>query len=91
MGNEGLNIAIKKIEEALQNEDAYDLYMNQKIEEIHQNNIMKQEKNKSRKEGRKEGKKEGIIITATKMKSRGISIQDIAEITNLTPEFIKTL
>jgi len=87
MGNEGLNIAIKRIEEALQDEDAYDLYMNQRIEEIHQNNVIKQEKTKSR----KEGMEEGIIITATKMKNMGISIDDIAKITNLTHKFIKTL
>ena len=103
MGNEGLNIAIKRIEEALQNEDAYDIYMNQKIEEIHQNNIIKQKEKKSEEKGREkgieegrekgieEGREEGIIITATKMKNRGISIEEIAEITNLTPKFIKTL
>jgi len=99
MGNEGLEIAIKRIEEALQDEDAYDIYMARKIEEIHQNNVMKEKIEQSKIEGIEEGRKEGKeeskieekIETAKRLKNMGLSINDVVKATELTPEFIEKL
>lgn len=83
MGNEGLRTAIKRTEEALQDEDAYDSFMTCRIEEMHQENIAE--------EIEKKGIEKGKIEIATGLKNKGISIEDIAEITKLTPELIKKL
>ena len=95
MGDKGLNIALKKIEEALQDEDAYNIFLEQKIEEIHQKNMIKEKEEKGIKKGRKEGiekgREEEKIEIAIKLKNKGISIEDIAETTCLNPEFIKKL
>jgi len=53
MGDEGLSTAIKRIEEALQDEDAYDAFMTYRIEEMHQENIM--EEKRKEKKGKKKG------------------------------------
>ena len=41
--------------------------------------------------GRKEGRTAGIEETASKMKSKGFSVEDIAEVTGLTAEEIEGL
>ena len=42
-------------------------------------------------EGRAEGRAEGIILTAAKMKKKGMAIEDIVEVTGLAEEEIKKL
>lgn len=40
MGDGDLAKAIKRIEESLQDEDAFDIFMTYRIEEMHQENII---------------------------------------------------
>ena len=46
---------------------------------------------KGRAEGRTEGRAEGVLATARKMKTKGFSLEDIADVTGLSPEEINTL
>ena len=99
MGDEGLNVALKKIEEALQDEDAYDIYMTQKIKELQQKTMMedREEKGikigeeKGIKIGEEKGREEEKIKIAFKLKNMGLSIEEVAKATGLKLEFIKKL
>ena len=96
--DEGLNSAVKKIERALQDDDAMRIYhkieWEKMVEEKEKIRIQK-EKEKEREEGREEGIEEGMelekIKIANKMKNKGISLQEIAEFTGLSYEFIEKL
>ena len=100
--DEGLKSAVKKIEEALQDDNAVRIYHKLEYEKMIRENEkirIKKEKeeirNKSRKEGRKEGIEEGMEIkniqVARNLKNLGISVQDIAKATGLSQKFIKNL
>ena len=46
---------------------------------------------KGMEKGRAEGRAEGVLATARKMKTKGFSLEDIADVTGLSPEEINTL
>jgi predicted transposase/invertase (TIGR01784 family) len=92
--DEGLNAAVKKIEEALQDETALRLYHKLEIEKM----VMENEKIRTEeriKEGIEKGRKEGMEINnikiATKLKNMGIPVQNIVKATDLSKEFIENL
>jgi len=87
MGDEGLVASMKKIEEALQDPDAFDTYMTIKIEQMHQENVMRENLEKGMKKGIEKGKEE----TAVKLKNKGISLEIIAETTGMPLSKIKKL
>ena len=83
MGDEGLAASLQKIEEALQDADAFDAYMTIKIEEMHQENVMNAKK--------EEGKEERNIEIATNLKNKGIPLEIISETTGMPISKIKKL
>jgi len=99
MGNEGLIDSMKKIEDALQDEDAFDIYISNKIDEMSQETEVEERVEEGRKEGmekgiekgREEGSATRAILIATNLKNNGFPIEEIAEVTDLTPEFIEKL
>ena len=62
-----------------------------KEEEMQRQAEQKRDIEQSRKEGRAEGKAQSTTALAKKMKAKGISISDIAEITGLSLEVIEAL
>ena len=46
---------------------------------------------KGMEKGRAEGRAEGVLATARKMKTKGFSLEDIADVTGLSSEEINTL
>ncbi|MCL2687811.1 MAG: hypothetical protein FWE58_04680, partial [Methanobrevibacter sp.] len=60
MGNEGIGEAFKKIEEALQDEDTYNIYMTYKIKEMEQKSILNEREKRGIERGIKKGIKKGI-------------------------------
>ncbi|MCL2687812.1 MAG: Rpn family recombination-promoting nuclease/putative transposase [Methanobrevibacter sp.] len=95
MGNEGIGEAFKKIEEALQDEDTYDIYMTYKIKEMEQKNIMHEREKIKEEKGIKKGMEKGMekekIEIATILKNDGHSIEYIAKTTKLNPKIIEKL
>ena len=77
--DEGLKASVKKIEEALQDENALRLYYKLEWEEI-----SKQIEKKKERENTK-------IKVAIKLKKMGMSDEDIAKATDLNKEFIEKL
>ena len=100
--DEGLKAAVKKIEEALQDENALRIYHKieyEKMREANEKRMIEEEIEKNRKEGIEEGiekgREEGIELAqvkiATKLKKKGIPLEVIANTTELTIEFIEKL
>lgn len=56
-----------------------------------QNDLLKETRIEGELEGRKEGIKEGILVTARRMKAKGMDPETIADITGLEAEVIKEL
>jgi len=98
MGDEGLEASMKNLEIALQN-GAFDIYFLEKLEEMHQENVMQEKieegKIKGIREGKikgiKEGKEEEKLGIAIKLKNKGIPIEIISETTELPLSKIKKL
>ena len=99
MGDEGLKDAIEKIELAFQDNEALDAYLTQKIEEISLENRLNIREKRGEERGEKRGEergeqngiKKGIKETAKRLKNMGLSIEEIAKATDLTPEMIEKL
>jgi predicted transposase/invertase (TIGR01784 family) len=100
--DEGLKAAVKKIEEALQDDEALRIYHKLEYEKMLKENEeirLKKSKEKGKEEGLEEGMEKGrdegleekAIEVATNLKNMGLSVQDIARATNLSKEFIETL
>ena len=89
--DEGLKASVKKIEEALQDENALRLYYKLEWEEISKQIEKKKEREKGVEEGIEKGKENTKIEIATQMKNDGIPVKTIAKYTNLSKEFIERL
>ena len=96
--DEGLKLAVKKIEEALQDDNAVRIYHKLAWEEMVSENKERLIQEKIE-EGREEGMEKGIekgeenrnIKIATRMKNVGIPVKTIAKCTDLSKEFIEKL
>jgi len=96
--DEGLKLAVKKIEEALQDDNAVRIYHKLAWEEMVSENKERLIQEKIE-EGREEGMEKGIekgeenrnIKIATRMKNVGIPVKTIAKCTDLSKEFIENL
>ena len=77
----------KKTEEVLQDKATYLSYIRAEQAKLDEQAQMEYREEK----GREKGKKEEKIENAKKMKNKGISLEDIFEITGLDIEFIKKL
>lgn len=86
MGDEGLKSSMKCLENALQN-GAFDEYFYQKLNEFHQENVIKERIEKGKEEGREEKKLE----IAIKLKNKGLPLDTIAETTGLSISRIEKL
>ena len=91
--------AVKYMEKAAYTKKQLETYDKCKIDVMTERSTLKDAKNEGiiegKKEGKKEGKIEGIIEgkieIATKMIKKGITIEDICDFTDLSPEKIKEL
>jgi len=90
MGDEGLKVSMKNLELALQNGE-FDTYFLEKLEEMHQENVMQEREEKGRAKGIKEGKKEERVEIAINLKNKGFSLDRIAEITGMPISEVKNL
>ena len=90
MGDEGLKASMKNLELAFQN-GAFDEYFREKLDEMHQENIMQEKLEKGIKIGKIEGKEEEKIEIAIRLKKLDLPIEQIVESTGLTPNFIEKL
>ena len=88
--DEGLKASVKKIEEALQDENALRLYYKLEWEEISKQ-IEKKRKKEEKKKEREKGEENSNIKIATQMKNDEIPVKTIAKYTNLSKEFIERL
>jgi len=106
MGDEGLKVSMKNLELALQN-GAFDAYFLEKLEEMHQENIMQEKLEKGIKIGQEEGikigeekgikigeekgKEEEKLKMAIKLKNEGVPLEIISKTTEIPLSKIKKL
>jgi len=89
---------MKNLELALQN-GAFDAYFLEKLDEMHQENVMQEKLEKGIKIGREKGKEEGIKIgeeeeklkMAIKLKNEGVPLEIIAKTSEIPLSKIKKL
>jgi len=94
MGDEGLKVSMKNLELALQN-GAFDAYFLEKLDEMHQENIMQEKLEKGIKIGEEKGIKIGEekekLKMAIKLKNEGIDPEIIFKTTKILLSKIKKL
>ena len=99
MGDKGLEASMQKIEEALQDPDAFDTYMTIKIEKMHQENMMNEREEKGIKIGEEKGikigeekgKEEKELEIANNLKIEGFPLEIIAKTTGIPLSKVKNL
>ena len=81
---------MKNLELALQN-GAFDAYFLEKLDEMHQENVMQEKLEKGIKIGREKGKEEEKLKIAIKLKNEGVPLEIIAKTSEIPLSKIKKL
>jgi predicted transposase/invertase (TIGR01784 family) len=83
--------SVVKLRQLSADERARDIYERREKGRRDQASIIKFEREEGWKAGRKEGRQEEKLILAKKLFAKGMSLEEIAELTNLLPMELKEL